>query len=324
MLEKKKNKTNDAIIHFGAVTIRMLIFRLNKQGKIFQVNRSERMTNLGQDVMDTGLICEDAIARNLEAADEFMKIARDYDVKHIYAFGTSALRNAANAEAFIEILKDRTGIELHVITGREEALYGFLGVSQCYDGEVMVVNISDTTTRILFGKREIDHMACLNQGAEEATEAFFTKLTPDQEEIDALYHHALEAYTEKIESFHIPEDHPYRLVGNGSFICILALVEKKEDIFDQGNIHNSVVTREGLHGILKELLGKNLHARRQIPGLQERRAKDIIAAAVLACALLDAAGRDELTVCGFDNLEGAAFVNFLSPEEQRKQIVQIG
>lgn len=323
MLENRKKRTNDAIIHFGAVTIRMLVFRLNKQGKIFQVNRSERVTNLGQDVMDTGLICEDAIARNLEAADEFLKIARDYDVKHIYAFGTSALRNAANAEAFVETLRERTGIELHVITGREEALYGFLGVSQCYDGEVMVVNISDQTTRILYGKREIDHMACLNQGAQEATEAYFTKLTPDRDEIDRLYHEALGTYREKIESFHIPEDQHFRLVGNGAFICILALIEKKEDIFDQGNIHNSIVTREGLRGILDELLGKNLHARKQIPGLQERRAKDIIAAAVLACALLDAAGREELTVCGFDNLEGAAFVNFLSPEEQRKQIVQI-
>lgn len=323
MIEKRKQKMNDAVIHFGAVTIRMLIFRLNKTGKIFQVNRSERMTNLGQDVMDTGMICEDAIARNIEAADEFLKISKDYGVRRIYAFGTSALRNAANAESFIQALRERTGIELHVITGREEALYGFLGVSQCYDGDVMVVNISDTTTRILYGRREIDRMACLNQGAREATEACFTKLTPDQEEIDRLYRKAFSAYSEKIAAFKIPAGKPFRLVGNGSFICILALIEKKEDIFDQGNIHNSVVTREGLTKILTDLLAKNLHARKQIPGLQERRARDIIAAAVLACALLDAAGHTELTVCGFDNLEGAAFVNFLSPEEQRKQIVQI-
>ena len=103
MIKKKEN--NYAVIDFGSNSIRMLIFRRGKKGSLFQVNRSLRYTRLGQNVGKSGMICEDAMARNLEAATEFAGIAEDYDVKEIYAYGTSALRDAANAAQFLALIR---------------------------------------------------------------------------------------------------------------------------------------------------------------------------------------------------------------------------
>ena len=310
MIKKKEN--NYAVIDFGSNSIRMLIFRRGKKGSLFQVNRSLRYTRLGQNVGKSGMICEDAMARNLEAATEFAGIAEDYDVKEIYAYGTSALRDAANAAQFLALIREKTGIDIDILSGVEEAQYGFIGVSQCFKGSVLVFDIGGGSTEMIYGKTEITDMISLNLGCVRSTEEYFAQDPPTEEEMKALFEQACSQIESALAGFHFNEEEPFKLVGIGGTVTSLATIDQGLMIYDSSKVHNSVITVKELDGIISDLASKNLEERQTIPGLEAKRADIILAGAIIVKAVLKAAGRDFFTVCDYDNMEGAAYTRFLS------------
>ena len=61
--------------------------------------------------------------------DNYASAIRQWKVQKTLAFATSALRNASNGMQFVDIVKERTGIEISIISGEREAEYISIGVS---------------------------------------------------------------------------------------------------------------------------------------------------------------------------------------------------
>ncbi|MBC7949468.1 MAG: exopolyphosphatase [Chitinophagaceae bacterium] len=76
---------------------------------------------LGFDVFDKGVISpgkEEMIIKTIQSYKLLLEI---YEVKHLKACATSAMRDASNGDAIIQRIKKETGIEISIITGQEEA-----------------------------------------------------------------------------------------------------------------------------------------------------------------------------------------------------------
>jgi exopolyphosphatase / guanosine-5'-triphosphate,3'-diphosphate pyrophosphatase len=78
---------------------------------------------LGFDVFETGKIEEKKAERLLKTIQSYKLLLDVYEVKHLKACATSAMRDAANAKEILENVKNVTGIDIKVITGQEEASY---------------------------------------------------------------------------------------------------------------------------------------------------------------------------------------------------------
>ena len=78
---------------------------------------------LGFDVFDTGRISEGKINMFIKTMKAYKLLLDVYDVKHLKACATSAMRDASNATDIIERIKKEAGIDIKVITGQEEAAY---------------------------------------------------------------------------------------------------------------------------------------------------------------------------------------------------------
>lgn len=78
---------------------------------------------LGFDVFETGRISEGKISMFLKTMKAYKLLLDVYDVKHLKACATSAMRDAANAQEIITRIKQEAGIDVNVITGQEEAAY---------------------------------------------------------------------------------------------------------------------------------------------------------------------------------------------------------
>jgi exopolyphosphatase/guanosine-5'-triphosphate,3'-diphosphate pyrophosphatase len=78
---------------------------------------------LGFDVFETGRISEGKMDRFVKTMKAYKLLLDVYDVKHLKACATSAMRDAENAPEMIERIKTETGIDVRVITGQEEAAY---------------------------------------------------------------------------------------------------------------------------------------------------------------------------------------------------------
>jgi len=78
---------------------------------------------LGFDVFETGRIGETKIEKFLKTIQSYKLLLDVYEVKHLKACATSAMRDASNAQEILQLVKEETGISIEVISGQDEAKY---------------------------------------------------------------------------------------------------------------------------------------------------------------------------------------------------------
>ncbi len=114
-----------AAIDIGSNAARLLItdVYLDKQNKpeFIKSNLVRVPLRLGFDVFETGEISENKINHLVSTIKAYRHLLDAYDVKHVKACATSAMRDAKNSEAIIKKVKKETGIQIEVITGDSEA-----------------------------------------------------------------------------------------------------------------------------------------------------------------------------------------------------------
>jgi exopolyphosphatase / guanosine-5'-triphosphate,3'-diphosphate pyrophosphatase len=116
-----------AAIDIGSNAARLLISEVivNDSGKIeFQkLNLVRVPLRLGFDVFENQEISpvrEEMIVKTIKSYKYLLDV---YEVKHVKACATSAMRDAVNSQAVINRVKQETGISIEVITGDAEAAY---------------------------------------------------------------------------------------------------------------------------------------------------------------------------------------------------------
>ncbi len=78
---------------------------------------------LGFDVFETGRIGDIKIEKFLKTIESYRLLLDVYEVKHLKACATSAMRDASNAKEILQLVKEKTGISIDVISGQDEAKY---------------------------------------------------------------------------------------------------------------------------------------------------------------------------------------------------------
>ncbi len=78
---------------------------------------------LGFDVFDKGEISPEKAEKVVKTIKSYKYLLDVYEVKHLKACATSAMRDARNAGEIIRRVKAETGIAINVISGQEEASF---------------------------------------------------------------------------------------------------------------------------------------------------------------------------------------------------------
>ncbi|HNA61125.1 MAG TPA: hypothetical protein PLT11_08710, partial [Elusimicrobiota bacterium] len=110
-----------ALIDLGTNAVRFDVHDIGPDGLARRLHRERLAVRLGEGVFQRGRIGAAALRRTVAAFQSFHKTCRDLGVEKITAFGTSALRDASNSEIVLHTLRRRSGIDVRVISGQEEA-----------------------------------------------------------------------------------------------------------------------------------------------------------------------------------------------------------
>lgn len=78
---------------------------------------------LGFDVFDMGVISPQKADNVIKTIQSYKLLLDVYDVKHLKACATSAMRDASNGKEIIKKVKAETGIDIKIISGQEEASF---------------------------------------------------------------------------------------------------------------------------------------------------------------------------------------------------------
>ncbi len=145
-----KEDNRIAIVDLGTNTFNLKIIEFNNESYKTLHSQKEGV-GLGLGGINEGRIGEEAWLRGKNSLKEYHTICSEYVVSKIYAFGTSALRNAANGQEFVDEIKKEVGIEIQVISGQKEAELIYQGVSSAYEFEQdsLIMDIGGGSTEFI-------------------------------------------------------------------------------------------------------------------------------------------------------------------------------
>ena len=118
---------NLASIDIGTNAVLLLLMGVTEEG-LEEILDKSTITRLGEGLIRTGMLSGEAMERTAKALDRYHHIIDEHDASVVRCYGTSALREAANRDAFIGMVRERTGIEVKVFSEYEEAYYTYLSV----------------------------------------------------------------------------------------------------------------------------------------------------------------------------------------------------
>jgi exopolyphosphatase / guanosine-5'-triphosphate,3'-diphosphate pyrophosphatase len=116
-----------ASIDVGSNTIRLLIGAVESE-RITDIHSGRRITRLGNKLNQTGKLQDRNMEDSIAVLKEFSSAITHYGVHYTKAVGTSALREAKNADLFVKKAFRETGIVIDVISGEQEAALTLKGI----------------------------------------------------------------------------------------------------------------------------------------------------------------------------------------------------
>ncbi len=175
-------------IDLGTNTLLMVTLSVGADGSIRVLGDEHGIARLGRGVDATRTIQPEAFDRAATHLLRYRELAKELGSEWIVAFGTSALRDAANRQEFIDAMEQRTGIHIDLLSGSEEAeltyrgaLFGFRFGPHCQG----VIDIGGGSTEIAVGNgQELQRSISIDIGAVRITERFFPTLPPTPEQIE--------------------------------------------------------------------------------------------------------------------------------------------
>jgi exopolyphosphatase/guanosine-5'-triphosphate,3'-diphosphate pyrophosphatase len=117
-----------AVLDMGASAIRLVIAEITAGQPIRVVEEASRGVLLGRDTFADGVIRPQTAGAALVALDGFRHIMDGYQVRHVRAVATSAVREARNGELFLDRVRGRTGLAFETINEAEESRLMYLAV----------------------------------------------------------------------------------------------------------------------------------------------------------------------------------------------------
>lgn len=283
------------VIDIGSNSVRMMQAAVGSEGLTPQAGKQLVTTRLGAQVGRTGRLDSEAMARSIEAISAYLADHPDPDVR---IFATSAVRDAANQQEFLDALRAATGHPCRVLTGQQEALAGFLGAAGRQHAGL--IDIGGNSTEIMWGRDgQLRQAVSLQLGAVRANgwidlsgRSAPGQVARAQARIDAV-----------LGAFRLTGK-PDRFLGIGGTITTLAAMELGLTVYDPARVAACALTQSCVARWTARLLDMPLPERRELPGLQPARADVIAWGALILLRLMQRLGIPAIHPSDRDNMEG--------------------
>jgi exopolyphosphatase / guanosine-5'-triphosphate,3'-diphosphate pyrophosphatase len=277
-----------AAIDIGTNSIHLLIAAIDPELRSFRVVQAEKSnTRLGERDPETGELSAAAIERSLLALGRYRDLAHSHGAEQILTAATSAVREAPNGRAFVQLVQDRLGLEVDLVSGPEEARLIYLGVLSGMafgDQAHLILDIGGGSTELILADgRDARELTSTRVGAVRLQRDFVDQdpLPPARLAfLRAFIQGSLEPAVDKVRRALKPGEVPVMVATSGTAITLAALAATQE-ARPPLRLQGFRVSRERIDQIVDQLAAMTLEERLAIPAINERRAEIIVPGALV-------------------------------------------
>ncbi len=123
-----------AAIDVGSYEVSMKIFEVSKKNGMRQIDHIIRSIEMGTETYSSGMISYKHVEELCDTLREFNKIMQTYRVEDYKAYGTSAIRETKNTSILLDLIKQRTGIDVEVLSNSEQRFLDYKSIA--FQGEL--------------------------------------------------------------------------------------------------------------------------------------------------------------------------------------------
>jgi exopolyphosphatase/guanosine-5'-triphosphate,3'-diphosphate pyrophosphatase len=295
-----------ASVDIGSNTIRLLIMEADGCGDFREVESERAITRLGEGLHAEKRLLPHRIDLAVDTLRSFQQRCRRYGEVPMKLVATSAVREAANQEEFIQRVHDELGLKVDVIPWEEEARLTLEGVFWKLpdDGKPIVTfDIGGGSTEFIASHgRRVEAVAGTSLGVVRLTERFIQHHPVDADEYRAL-HDFLAGELADVKA-RLGNPQPELLIGTAGTVTTLAAMEHDIYPYDPEKVHGLTLPRHRIEHLNDDLKAKSIEERLKIRTLEEGREDLIIAGTAIVLATMATFGCEVLTVSEYSLREG--------------------
>lgn len=274
-------------IDVGSNSVRLMVMADGKT-----LYKQLETTRLSEGLASSGLLKPEAIERTARAVQLFAAAAELNGAGTPFVFATAAVRSSKNGADFVKRVKQLTGIDVDVLSGEEEAACGIAGALRGEDGGI--IDLGGASTEIILQKDgRVEYSKSVNIGTVRLFDIAGQNAVGLQRAID-----------EKLADYGSLSLKGWDIYGIGGTATSLAALFHGLDRYDPKVVDGTYLSAAWLGGEAQKLLALTPEERKQLRGMDVRRADVIAGGCLLLYSILSRFCADGLTVSESDNLEG--------------------
>ncbi|HYY02528.1 MAG TPA: Ppx/GppA phosphatase family protein [Gaiellaceae bacterium] len=308
--------TRVAAVDLGTNSTRLLVADVD-DGRISDVERRTRITRLGEGVDERRRLLPLPIARVRNVLTDYRRTLEQHGAERTLLIATSAVRDAENGEAFLGEIEWSYGFDTRLLSGHDEALLTFRGVTAEREVEAgtAVVDLGGGSTEIVVGGPDgVRWHDSLDIGSVRLTERFLHGDPPERRELERCADAVRTLLAERMPD-EVRAD-VSTAIGVAGTITSLAALDLGLAEYDRDRVHGHFLTRGALDRQLERLAAVRLAERRKLRPLDPERAPVIVAGAVIVREVVAFLGVDGIEASERDILDGAALAAAELPEAE--------
>jgi exopolyphosphatase/guanosine-5'-triphosphate,3'-diphosphate pyrophosphatase len=289
--------TRVGVVDLGTNSTRLLVADV-EDGAVREVDRRLVITRLGEGVDARKQLLPQAVARVRNVLVEYRRAIDELGAERTLAFATSAVRDAENGEAFLGEVEWSYGFETRLLTGHEEALLTFRGVSagREVDTDTLVVDVGGGSTELIVGgPGGVSFHESYDLGCVRLTERFPGDPAGAANHVSSTLAVGVPA-----------EIRPRGAIGVAGTITQLATLDLELEREEPDLVHGHWLTADAVQRLLDHLVPLSVAEIRELRGMHPDRAAVIVAGTVVVLETLHRFELSELEVSERDIMHGAA------------------
>lgn len=294
-----------AALDCGSNSTRLLIVDANNDA----LRREARITRLSQGVDATKTLVPEALVRSYDVLSEYRAFMDVAGVTRGLLVATSAVRDATNGQDFLNEARRRTGVDVRILDGREEASFSYVGATSGLppdDRSTLIVDVGGGSTEVAAMIDGVLESYSMQLGCVRVTERALGKevvsaasaraaIEMIDTELDSAWR-AVPAFAGLVGQV--------RLVGLAGTVSTLAQLDAGQATYDRDAVHHRRLSLATVELWRDRLAAQSPEARLARPGMVRGREDVLHAGLFILVEVMNRFGATELLSSENDILDG--------------------